>query len=607
MMGGFFRELKRRRVLRTAALYVAGAWIALQVVEVLAGAGLPPGTMRQLLVALSAGFPLVLVVGWYFDITANGITRTGPLARGESSPDLQFADYILVVALLLVVATDAYILSLPPPAEAALAVASTPQHRTIAVLAFDDADEGSGRDPIGTALAGELRSSLTRTAGLRVLGPETSRMLLGAGENILTIAAELGVEALLQGAASIVDGELLIDARLRGVPAGNKLWSARVTGPISNAVSLQERLIKQIVAAAAPNLDPDPLQGPRMRAGDCDDVYDMYLRGKQMTKAAGAAGTEARAMGRDLLREAVAINDRCAIAWEALAVSRTNWTLAGFAEAGAAARRALEINEALPEAWTVLAEIAEEEERWDDSEEFFLRALYADPTNARAHEYYGEALAARGRVKEALRHALEAYRYEPGSKGVNFHASFAAKLAGDGELTIKHATINDELRGLVHPVDNDQRAEGYLLKGDTERALEEYRQLGDKLAPWFLECVRVRNDAEIPESLRQAVRDTAIAHRGTKFRETEGWLAWNIIRCGTWIGEADLVAEILLGTEGVPTEVKYLLTFFPDAKLLRQHPQYRALFRDSGLVDYWRKWGWSDYCEPVGEDDFRCD
>ncbi len=219
MIGGFFRELKRRRVLRTAALYVAGAWIALQVVEVLAGAGLPPGTMRQLLVALSASFPLVLVVGWYFDITVNGITRTGPLARGESSPDLQFADYILVVALLLVVATDAYILSLPPPAEAALVVASTPQHRTIAVLAFDDADEGSGRDPIGTALAGELRNSLTRTAGLRVLGPETSRMLLGAGENILTIAAELGVEALLQGAASIVDGELLIDARLRGCAA----------------------------------------------------------------------------------------------------------------------------------------------------------------------------------------------------------------------------------------------------------------------------------------------------------------------------------------------------------------------------------------------------
>jgi len=604
MIGGFFRELKRRRVLRTAALYVAGAWIALQVVEVLAGAGLPPGTMRQLLVALSTGFPLVLVVGWYFDITVNGITKTGPLARGESSPDLQFADYILVVALLLVVATDAYILSLPPPAEAALMVANTPQHRTIAVLAFDDADAGSGRDPIGTALAGELRSSLTRTAGLRVLGPETSRMLLGAGENILAIAAELGVEALLQGAASIVDGELLIDARLRGVPAGNKLWSARVTGPISKAVSLQEKLITQIVAAAAPNLDPDPLQGPRMKAGDCDDVYDMYLRGKQMTKAGGSAGAEARANGRELLREAVAINDRCAIAWEALAVSRTNWTLAGFTEAGAAARRALEINEALPEAWTVLAEIAEEEARWDDAEEFFLRALYADPTNARAHEYYGETLAARGRVKEALRHALEAYRYEPGSTGVNFHVSLAAGMAGDGDLTIKHATINDELRGLVHPVNNNQRAEGYLAKGDIEQALAEYRAMGDNVvAPWFLECARARYSKQNSEELRRAVRETITADD----ESDDTMYMWNAIRCGAWIGEVDAVANLLVTKEDVPTELRYFAAFFKDAQALRHHPQLQEMFREAGLVDYWRKWGWSDYCEPVGEDDFRCD
>ena len=39
VIGKFLRELKRRRVLNTAFLYVVGAWVALQVVEVLAGAG----------------------------------------------------------------------------------------------------------------------------------------------------------------------------------------------------------------------------------------------------------------------------------------------------------------------------------------------------------------------------------------------------------------------------------------------------------------------------------------------------------------------------------------------------------------------------------------
>jgi len=107
--------------------------------------------------------------------------------------------------------------------------------------------------------------------------------------------------------------------------------------------------------------------------------------------------------------------------------------------------------------------------------------------------------------------------------------------------------------------------------------------------------------------LRQAVRDAAVALRGATFGEADAGLVWSAIRCGTWIGEADPAVEILLGTEDAPTETKYFAAFFPGAQVLRQHPQYRALYRDSGLVDYWRKWGWSDYCEPVGEDDFRCD
>ena len=70
------RELKRRKVLHTLSLYVVGCWVVLQVVEVLSEAGLPPGTMRSVLVAMSVGFPFVLVIAWFFDISKEGVTRT---------------------------------------------------------------------------------------------------------------------------------------------------------------------------------------------------------------------------------------------------------------------------------------------------------------------------------------------------------------------------------------------------------------------------------------------------------------------------------------------------------------------------------------------------
>ena len=82
------REIKRRRVLRTLSLYVVGCWVALQVVEVLSDAGLPPQTMRYLLVAMSAGFPMVLLVAWFFDVSVEGITRTRPRADDSELPEL---------------------------------------------------------------------------------------------------------------------------------------------------------------------------------------------------------------------------------------------------------------------------------------------------------------------------------------------------------------------------------------------------------------------------------------------------------------------------------------------------------------------------------------
>lgn len=597
MIGKFLRELKRRRVLNTAFLYVVGAWIALQVVEVLAGAGLPPTVMRNLLIILSFGFPLALIVGWFFDISTDGIKKTGPLKEGEQLPELKFLDHVFLVGLILVVAIDAYILSFPPPQDIQV-VSTASQQRTIAVLGFADLELTEDDDPIGEALASEIRSSLTRTAGLRVLGPATSKMLRKSDDNPYAMAEELLVTALVLGEVLLDGRRIRIQSRLVGVPAGNEIWSTMVEGPVGDSVRLQQTLVRQIIEAAAPNLDPDPIHGPRAEAGACSDVYDLYLRGKQLSRTLSE-----RERGVELLREAVAIDDQCAIAWEAIALASVNWTMAGFAKAGAAARRALELNDSLPEAWAVLAEIAEEEQRWTDSEEFFLRALYADPTSGRANMLYGESLLARGRVKDGLHYSLEAYRYEPVYK---FHVAMAARMAGDGELTLEYAALLARRNGKLSPLALDAMAEGYLILGDTEQALEHFRLLGEENVPWFLDCVSARQSPDLWPDIANAMQATFRQTQSGELDESreQSWL-WQIIRCGTWIGETDLVFDILLA-EDVTTEQRFIPLFSGDAGILRQHPRFRELVTESGLLAYWQEWGWSDYCEPDG-DSFRCD
>jgi hypothetical protein len=39
---------------------------------------------------------------------------------------------------------------------------------------------------------------------------------------------------------------------------------------------------------------------------------------------------------------------------------------------------------------------------------------------------------------------------------------------------------------------------------------------------------------------------------------------------------------------------------------VRRLPGFKDLVRDTGLVDYWRAYGWPDFCRPISDDDFVC-
>ncbi len=74
----FFRELKRRKVLRTCVLYIVMCWGALQVGDILFPAmGMDPdvGSRNALYLAV-VGFPLTFATAWFFQISTGGIVRT---------------------------------------------------------------------------------------------------------------------------------------------------------------------------------------------------------------------------------------------------------------------------------------------------------------------------------------------------------------------------------------------------------------------------------------------------------------------------------------------------------------------------------------------------
>ena len=61
-----FHELKRRKVLRVVAMYAPGAFILLEVMDIITPAlALPPWTVTMTIIILAVAFPITIILAWF--------------------------------------------------------------------------------------------------------------------------------------------------------------------------------------------------------------------------------------------------------------------------------------------------------------------------------------------------------------------------------------------------------------------------------------------------------------------------------------------------------------------------------------------------------------
>ena len=83
---GFWRELKRRNVLRAGVLYIGASWALAQGIAQLTPAiGLPDVAARWFLVAALIGFPFWVALAWFYEFTPQGLKRESEIAADAPS------------------------------------------------------------------------------------------------------------------------------------------------------------------------------------------------------------------------------------------------------------------------------------------------------------------------------------------------------------------------------------------------------------------------------------------------------------------------------------------------------------------------------------------
>jgi len=81
----FFKELKRRRVFKSAAVYAVVAFVVMQLVEIIFPIfNFPDWTSQFVIILLIFGFPIAMVFAWIYDRTPRGFVKTDSVSQGEN-------------------------------------------------------------------------------------------------------------------------------------------------------------------------------------------------------------------------------------------------------------------------------------------------------------------------------------------------------------------------------------------------------------------------------------------------------------------------------------------------------------------------------------------
>jgi tetratricopeptide (TPR) repeat protein len=273
----FITQLRRRRVIRVAGVYLVGAFALIQGANAaLDMAGAPAWVARVVLALIVLGFPVAVALAWAFDLTPGGIARTrsgaappevdpssgevapaggAPVPAGAGVPGaqryLRFA--FIGVPLVLLIAASAWF-------GRVRGGENTLDPAAMLILPFQTAaDESLGY--LREGMVDLLAASLSGEVGPRVVDPRTAlaawRRAVAredvdlTAEEALGIARGMGAGQLLLGGAVGTPARLMLNASIYDATNGDIRTRVSAEGPADSLPAMVDRLVAQLLTREA--------------------------------------------------------------------------------------------------------------------------------------------------------------------------------------------------------------------------------------------------------------------------------------------------------------------------------------------------------------------
>ncbi len=364
-----------------------------------------------------------------------------------------------------------------------------PKVNSIAVLPFVNATGDPNNEYLSDGLTESLIGTLSQLPNVKVMARSTVFRFKGNQEDPRQIGRDLQVGAVLMGRITQHGDELGVQADLVNTGDGTELWGSHYARKQADITQVQSDITRDILNSLRIQLSGNEQQ--RLgRAGTTNpEAYRLYLEGRQLWYGRTPAGLK---KSIDLFQQAIAADPSYALAYTGLADTYNVVSSYGIGItpkqarvlADEASRKALALDDSLPEAHLARGGALSMAWRWDEAEQEFRRALELNPNSAGAHYFYAFSfLVPEKRIDQALEEFRIALSLDPLSSIVNTNYAtvlMVARRYPESLAQYQKTLERDPTFGPAHY----KLSQLYATTGQFAEAVSEFRKYKDIPGSW---------------------------------------------------------------------------------------------------------------------------
>ncbi len=553
-VGRFLQELRRRKVLASAGLYLAGSFIVVQVLDAIGGILFddPEAAGGIILSLLVIGFPIAMIVAWFGQLKRElradeaeeektSLERLG--ARKELRPD------------------------------------------TVGVLPFDNLSDDPQNAYFSDGITDDIMMSISQIRGLRVLPRTTVRQYKNDNRPSAEIAGELGAATLVTGSVRRSGSRVRVVVVVVDARTEDQLWTEGYDRELEDIFQVQSEIASKVGEAVQRELSSADRERIETRGTTDPEAYDLYLRARFLwnQRSESSVAESLRYFQRALERDPgfALAHSGLADAFTILGVYGIRAPRDVMEAARESADTALSIDPMLGEAVATRACVtAVYDWDWVNAEEGFQHALELAPSYPTAHQWYAvNVLAPQGRFEDAAKHLEQAIGLDPLSSAIATSQGIVAFDRRDLDAAVREFEAVAKLHSRFSLV-RYFLGQCYGLSGEVERGIESL-QLAVRLVDESSETL-----AALGHALAVAERTDdaeAILHRLEERRELRYVSAALLAQVLIGLGRSDEALDRLdQATEERATDLIWV-GVRPVYDALRDSDRFEALERTLGL------------------------